>query len=291
MRQLLWWCGAVVCLAICGGCASEPGEELPAGMSAEEAAAYRGAVAALDGGDDPNKPDDQGMTLLHRAAEKGYAHVAELLVSRGADVNARGAFDRTPLHQAAGAGQTSLVTLLLEHGAEVNPKDKAGLTPMGVAMMRSKAEAAALLKARGATGTTPMMRAMAQARSVQCMSNLKQIGLGLRMAAAKSNGRTPETLSAVVDAGYLTAEVLRCPLCDGSRLCDYVYVPYDEGTAPPMRMVVCDIDGHAALGSKRNVLFADGHVEALSPADFEKRLAEPANQAFAAVFRETVGRE
>lgn len=72
----------------------------------------------VSAGADVNAKDDQGWTILHWAALWGYTDVAEILVSKGADVNARTVYDQTALHFASRASHTDLVEFLRKHGAK-----------------------------------------------------------------------------------------------------------------------------------------------------------------------------
>jgi len=74
-------------------------------------------------GAEVNAADSQGETPLLRAAGGGRRDVVELLLAKGAEVNA-GAGDGTPLNFAAGGSDRALVELLLAHHAEVNPKNR-----------------------------------------------------------------------------------------------------------------------------------------------------------------------
>jgi ankyrin repeat protein len=77
--------------------------------------------------------------------------MAALLLDRGADREARDAESvGTPLYHAAAWGRTSVVELLIERGANVNAANKAGVTPLGAALKSGFAETAALLKKHGA---------------------------------------------------------------------------------------------------------------------------------------------
>jgi ankyrin repeat protein len=83
-------------------------------------------------GADVNLGDDRGFTPLHCAAGHGFypeaVEIAEALLARGADVNARSReYGFVPLHEARGAG---VISLLLARGADANIRSSAGLTPL-----------------------------------------------------------------------------------------------------------------------------------------------------------------
>ena len=91
---------------------------------------------------------DTGRTALHWAAELARADKATLLLTHGADVDARDNEGRTPLHVAAGdrVGDAKashpttkeLVTLLIKHKAAVNARDNDGWTPLDCASLRRR---------------------------------------------------------------------------------------------------------------------------------------------------------
>lgn len=60
---------------------------------------------------------------LYAAARNGHTKVVAYLLSRGADVNARGVFGATALHWAAINGWVETVELLLSSGARADLKD------------------------------------------------------------------------------------------------------------------------------------------------------------------------
>jgi ankyrin repeat protein len=69
-------------------------------------------TALLDGGAKPNFPDDGGRTALMMAAQRGDERAARLLISRGADPNAKNVTGRTVRDFAADAPQTDVLRIL-----------------------------------------------------------------------------------------------------------------------------------------------------------------------------------
>jgi ankyrin repeat protein len=88
-------------------------------------------------------------TPLHLAAEKGHKDIVELLLAKGADVNARNFTGKTPLQVAAVNGWKKVVELLLAHKADVNLPDNHGVTPLLWAEQSGKKDIAELLRQRG----------------------------------------------------------------------------------------------------------------------------------------------
>ena len=81
-------------------------------------------------GADINAKDDTGGTPLFWAALEGNEEVAELLIKQGADVNAAGPKGWTALHWAVAMAQKKSVELLIGEGADVNAKDVIYGTPL-----------------------------------------------------------------------------------------------------------------------------------------------------------------
>jgi hypothetical protein len=90
----------------------------------------------------------------HLAAEKGFLAVAELLIARGAEVNAVDNDGDTPLHSAARSGQPEMESLLIKHGAEVNARDNRGRTALSLAAEGKHLEAVKILLAEKADPNT-----------------------------------------------------------------------------------------------------------------------------------------
>jgi cytohesin len=72
-----------------------------------------------------NANDVNGMTPLHEAAFGGYKEIAELLIAKGADVNAKSRFDGTPLDEAVRMKCTETAELLRKHGGKTSKELKA----------------------------------------------------------------------------------------------------------------------------------------------------------------------
>ena len=91
-----------------------------------------------------------GFSPLHRVCQRGKKECVELLIDKGADINAQNNFGWTPLHIAARNGQKDIVELLIANGADVNIKNKGGLIPLDLAMNQGHKEIIELLRKHGA---------------------------------------------------------------------------------------------------------------------------------------------
>ena len=87
----------------------------------------------LDAGFQVDMPSELG-TALHYAIHANHKEVAELLISRGADVNAKNWWGRSPLFFVNGS--LNLVELLVENGADIDAKDSTGSTVLHYESLR-----------------------------------------------------------------------------------------------------------------------------------------------------------
>ena len=92
----------------------------------------------LNEGADVNKPDKNGQTPLHHAAESGYTEVAQTLIERGAKVNSKDNEGRTPLHLASRIGYAPMIDLLTAKGASIRSRDKSGRGVMHYAVLGTR---------------------------------------------------------------------------------------------------------------------------------------------------------
>jgi ankyrin repeat protein len=76
----------------------------------------------LDAGLDPNLRNRLAWTLLMLCAMEGDTQLAELLISRGANLDSENDFGETALSLAAHGGHTSFVKMLISMGASVDSR-------------------------------------------------------------------------------------------------------------------------------------------------------------------------
>ena len=100
------------------------------GTPLHDALDYPIAKLLISKGADVNARDSGGNVPLHYTRS---IVISGLLVASGADVNARNDEGNTPLHEALERGKEwSLIKFLIEHGADVNARNGEGMTPLGL---------------------------------------------------------------------------------------------------------------------------------------------------------------
>jgi len=107
------------------------------------------ARSLIEGGADVNRRTPLGTTPLGRAVLAGFKEIVELLIAKGANVNAKDNWNWTPLHSAV-YGHKDIVELLITEGANVNARDGADRTPLFYAKDEGNAEIVELLGKHGA---------------------------------------------------------------------------------------------------------------------------------------------
>mmetsp|Transcript_776 Transcript_776/g.1813 ORF Transcript_776/g.1813 Transcript_776/m.1813 type:complete len:1425 (+) Transcript_776:58-4332(+) len=102
------------------------------------------------GGCDVKKSTTGGYTLLHEAAEHGFAKIAKLLIFAGADVTSRTVKGSTALLTAASLGHTETVSVILQAGGDPNTQNHQGSRALHVACMNGHGGVAGKLVKAGA---------------------------------------------------------------------------------------------------------------------------------------------
>ncbi len=146
----------------------------------------------------PDGPDRDGRTALHRAAHAGHAAIAAELLAAGADAAARDAQQRTPLLEAARGGRLATVEVLAEAGADAAAVDAAGRSALALAclapapappLVRRLLELGADPKLADADGKGPVDHAAAAGR--WSLVTLLDPGYPLPSSVQAADGETP----------------------------------------------------------------------------------------------------
>ena len=132
----------------------------------------------------------RGTALVH-AAQEGHIGIAELLIEKGSDVNAKNKGGMTPLHNAARWSHKKIVELLIDKGADINATTSTyDETPLDWAMMGREKSIASLIRKHG--GKSGIYYSIFLAASKGNIEAVKQhLAVGADVNAKNRYGSTP----------------------------------------------------------------------------------------------------
>ena len=106
--------------------------------------------------EEQNMYDAQGQSMLHKAAQLGYAEMLMLLLERtGAKPDLVNAQLATPLHVACRSDKQNVVKFLIGCGVEANTQDEHGQSPLLVSCIHGYTPIASLLIESSIAGHLP----------------------------------------------------------------------------------------------------------------------------------------
>ena len=112
---------------------------------------YHIAEIILSRGFNLNDRAEKSRTLLHGSANRGSIVAVQWLLKNGADPNALDDHGRTPLHVCAERNTaTSVLKLLIDGGSDSNVRDSSGKTPLDYARQNARMKVIAYLTSIGA---------------------------------------------------------------------------------------------------------------------------------------------
>jgi ankyrin repeat protein/DNA-binding response OmpR family regulator len=171
------------------------------------------AELMLSKGMDVNSADRDGLTPMHYGSREGRREIAELLLSAEARIDQPDINGFIPIHWASFGGHLDTVELLIARGSPVNARDGKGCTPLHWAAGEGHADAVELLLAAGAEicavndrGSTPLHRASRNGHS--CTAEIL-IARGASVEARDIGGRTPLMMACMKDRPEIAASLLK----------------------------------------------------------------------------------
>jgi tetratricopeptide (TPR) repeat protein len=107
------------------------------------------AELLISKGADVNVKNNDGFTPLILALSNGFKELSELLIAKGAEVNVKDNNSRSPLTYSLVGGYKEIAELLISKGADISVKDKNGDTPLSLASANGFKELIELFIAKG----------------------------------------------------------------------------------------------------------------------------------------------
>ncbi|MBU6140123.1 MAG: ankyrin repeat domain-containing protein [Proteobacteria bacterium] len=181
-------------------------------------------------GDDLNRFDEEGKTLIYRLAEKGDQDGIDTLVKAGADINCRNKskYGENVIHMAVKNNQPGLIPILCHFGADPNLENIQQVSPLDLALIQENTDSVIEL---GLAGVDLNQRLFSEV----CNENTNNVRI-LVKAGANPN-------SEILDAGSMLHVIIRRCMEEGSgRNPSIVATLIDLGADSSIR----DAEGNAA---------------------------------------------
>lgn len=117
----------------------------------------------------------RGMTPLYHASRKGWGNIMELLLDRGAEIDAK-SYGETALLKASkkGVNDVNLVQILLDYGADTNIQDSKGNTALYYAALNRNMKMIDLLLDYGADMSIKNKRGDSPERILKMLNKAKK---------------------------------------------------------------------------------------------------------------------
>lgn len=132
-----------------------------------------------------NTKNDDGYTSLHFAVLKNFQSGIDYLIKKGANIDAKDNIGRAPLHWAARDGYLDIVQTITEGGANLDVKDKDNKTPSDLASWKGYENIVQYLKQ-----VQLDKRLLAAIKGNDCREVQNLVSQGANLEAKDRNGRT-----------------------------------------------------------------------------------------------------
>lgn len=146
--------------------------------------------------------DANGRTLLHTAAYQGKLHLVQLLLLKGANIEALDKCRQTPLNLAAKQGHADVVSALVEVGAHVDNADEDGWTALRSAAWGGHSDVVTVLLSAGASVDNADVDQRTALRAA-AWGGHDEIVIKLLEAGADVNKADNEGRTALIAAAYM----------------------------------------------------------------------------------------
>ncbi|XP_072018517.1 transient receptor potential cation channel subfamily A member 1-like isoform X2 [Amphiura filiformis] len=212
-----------------------------------------------------NKLDENGLALLHVAAQSNDVELIEELIQKGADINIKSSVDEaTPLHIASKYNCANATEVLLLHGADVTDALTNGQTALHVCCRRGHLMLIKILVEKGKSDvnsrdkdkTTPLHQAMINGE-LEIFTYLVENGADI--CAKDINNETPLMLAAQGGFLEIVQYFLTIASQQGIGILDYLSLTDNEGSSAL----------HLAVGS-RNLVVAKFLIDRGAPVNCQK---------------------